>query len=68
MEDLGDLCGLDYNTAYFMKYGRNAPVLKKETQNCFYDDFMKESLAKEEYFKQDEFHCWQGARLPQWIY
>ena len=24
-EDLGDLCGLDYDTAYFMRYGKNPP-------------------------------------------
>ena len=30
MQDLGDLGGLDYETAYFMKYGRNAPYKKKE--------------------------------------
>ena len=28
-EDLGDLCGLDYYTAYFMRYGKNPPPRKR---------------------------------------
>lgn len=62
MEDLGDLSGLDYNTAYFMKYGKNAPYKKKE---CI---FTPPEFDWEQAYKQDEFHCWRGARLPQWIY
>ena len=62
MQDLGDLSGLDYNTAYFMKYGKNAPYKKKE---CI---FTPPEFDWEQAYKQDEFHCWQGARLPQWIY
>ena len=62
MQDLCDLSGLDYETAYFMKYGRNAPYKKKE---CI---FTPPEFDWERTNKQDEFHCWQGARLPQWIY
>ena len=61
MEDLGDLCGLDYNTAYFMKYGRNAPVFKNDCK-----------LAPSEFdweitYQPDEYYCWQGSRIPQWF-
>ena len=62
MQDLGNLSGLDYETAYFMKYGRNAPYKKKE---C---NFTPPEFDWEQAYKQDEFHCWQGTRLPQWMY
>ena len=62
MENLGDLCGLDYNTAYFLKYGKNAPMFKKYCK-ATPPDFDWETA-----YKSDEYHCWCGTRLPQWIY
>lgn len=61
MEDLGDLCGLDYNTAYFMKYGKNAPMF---TNNC------KQAPAEFDWERTnspDEYYCWQGCRIPLWF-
>jgi hypothetical protein len=57
MEDLGDLCGLDYSTAYFLKYGKNPPYRK---ESCIYTppEFDWE-LAHE----PDNFICWRGVRM-----
>lgn len=68
MEDLGDLCGLDYDTAYFMKYGKRPPAIKEEkTIKCFDDAYLAESLAYEIMYEPDEYYCWQGTRIPQWF-
>ena len=64
MEDLGDLCGLDYDTAYFMKHGKKAPEFKGEKINCFYDDFTKESLAYESMYEPALYECYRGWRMP----
>lgn len=61
MEDLGNLCGLDYNTAYFLKYGKNAPYKKKECK------YTPPEFDWEQVNKQDEFYCWRGTRIPQWF-
>ena len=40
-EDLGDLCGLDYDTAFFMRYGKYPPPRERK------------KTAKFEYFSND---------------
>ncbi|MCM1338892.1 MAG: hypothetical protein NC191_04415 [Muribaculaceae bacterium] len=61
MKDLGDLCGLDYNTAYFLKYGKIPPYLRNE---CSY---APASFDWEQDNKPDPYYCWQGTRIPQWF-
>ena len=51
MEDLGDLCGLDYNTAYFLKYGKNAPMYEKVCK------FAPPEFDWEQTYNPDEYHC-----------
>ncbi len=60
-QDFGDLCGLDYNTAYFLKYGKNAPYRKKE---CAYQppEFDWETMHN-----PPPYYCWHGSRIPQWF-
>lgn len=58
MIDLGDLCGLDYNTAYFLKYGKNAPVLKKEGK------FTPPEFDWERVNEPAQFECYRGWRMP----
>lgn len=58
---LGDLCGLDYDTAYFLKYGVNPPQVKKK---CI------STPAKFDWEKTNEpdpYYCWRGTRIPQWF-
>ena len=61
MEDLGDLCGLDYNTAYFMKYGKNAPMYEKHCK------FAPAEFDWEVAYEPDPYYCWRGSRIPQWF-
>lgn len=61
MENLGDLCGLDYETAYFMKYGKNAPYKKKECK------YTPPEFDWERANEPDQFICWRGARLEDFI-
>ena len=61
MEDLGDLCGLDYDTAYFMKYGKNPPYRKKDCK------FTPPEFDWEVAYEPDPYYCWQGSRIPQWF-
>ena len=51
MEDLGDLCGLDYNTAYFLKYGKNAPMFENTGK------FTPPEFDWETAYNPDEYHC-----------
>ena len=65
MEDLGDLCGLDYETAYLLKYGSKAPEIKEEkTINCFDDAYLAESLAYETMYEPALYECYRGWRMP----
>jgi hypothetical protein len=57
MEDLGDLCGLDYDTAYFMKYGKNPPYRQKF---CIYTP---PEFDWERVNEPDDYICWRGARI-----
>jgi hypothetical protein len=61
MEDLGDLSGLDYNTAYFMKYGVNAPYKRNDCR------LAPPEFDWERLHEPDAFYCWRGCRLPQWM-
>lgn len=61
MEDLGDLCGLDYNTAYFIKYGRNAPVYTKEYK------YVAPDIDWERVNEPDPYYCWRGTQIPSWF-
>lgn len=57
MEDLGDLSGLDYNTAYFMKYGVNAPMFKKECK------FTPPKFDWETLHEPAQYECYRGWRM-----
>ena len=57
MEDLGDLCGLDYDTAYFMKYGKRPPVIEKKL------GYTPPEIDWERIHEPDDYICWRGARI-----
>lgn len=57
MEDLGNLCGLDYDTAYFMKYGKNPPYRKKDCK------YTPPEFDWERVNGPDDYICWRGARI-----
>lgn len=60
-ENLGDLCGLDYDTAYFLKYGEKAPYREERCTR------KEAAFDWEQVNESAPYYCWQGTRLPQWF-
>lgn len=59
-QDLGDLCGLDYDTAYFMRYGKYPPPRERKKA-------IPPKVDWETIYEPDPYYCWQGTRIPQWF-
>ena len=57
MEDLGDLCGLDYETAYYMKYGKRPPRIENKCT------FAPPEIDWERVHEPDDYICWRDARI-----
>ena len=63
MKDIGDLCGLDYDTAYYLKYGE----YPKREKMC---EFTPALPDWETIHEPDKYICWQGCWLGdsiQWL-